>query len=152
MPVKRLKEFLDRNTVKYVSISHSMAYTALEIAHSAHIPGKEIAKTVVVMIDKEMALAVLPATRKLDLAALRRRAGTEAVRLATEAEFSDRFPECSLGAMPPFGNLYEMRVFVDTALAKDEQIAFNAGSHTELIRLAYRDFERLVQPVVADLS
>lgn len=152
MPVRRLKEFLDRNNVKYVSIQHSMAYTAMEIAQSAHIPGKEIAKTVVVMIDGDMALAVMPANRKLDLTALRRFVGSDSVRLATEAEFVDRFPECSLGAMPPFGNLYEMKVYADANLAKDEHIAFNAGSHTELIQLPYAEFSRLVEPIVAELS
>lgn len=152
MPIRRLKEYLDKNQVKYVSIVHSLAYTALEIAQSAHIPGREIAKVVVVVVDGNMALAVLPATRKLDVTLLKQVVGSDNVKLANEPEFKDRFPDCEIGAMPPFGNLFEMPVFVDTALTKDETIAFNAGSHIELIKLAYRDFERLAQPRVAKLS
>ena len=146
MPVKKLKEFLDANKVKYVAVNHSMAYTAQEIAASAHIPGKEVAKTVVVRLDGQMALAVLPASRRIDLERLKKEAGAKRAELATEGQFRDLFPECEVGAMPPFGNLYGMKVFVEEGLAEDEEIAFNAGSHTELIRLGYRDFERLVKP------
>jgi Ala-tRNA(Pro) deacylase len=148
MPVQMLREFLDYHRVKYVVISHSPAFTALEIAASAHIPGKELAKTVMVEIDDTIAMAVLPASQKVDLELLREAVGAERVALATEAEFRDRFPECDLGAMPPFGNLYDMDVYVADSLTEDEVIAFNAGSHTQLVKMAYRDFERLVQPEV----
>jgi len=152
MPVQKLKEFLDSQKIKYVSIAHSTAYTAQGIAALTHIPGKELAKTVVVKIDDALAMAVLPASSHVALSALRSATGAETVELAREADFKDRFPECDTGAMPPFGNLYGMPVFVDEILAEDEEIAFNAGSHNELIRLSYADFERLVRPTVLNLS
>ena len=152
MPVERLRQYLDENRVKYVSIRHSQSFTAQEIAASAHISGKELAKTVMVKLDGQMAMAVLPGSHHVDLAALKAAAGAREVQLAGEREFAELFPGCETGAMPPFGNLYDMNVFVSTPLADDEEIAFNAGSHTELIRLAYADFERLVQPKLADFS
>ncbi len=152
MPVKQLKEFLDKEQVKYVSVQHSLAYTAQEIAGLTHIPGKELAKTVMVRIDGEMAMAVLPASFKVDFDLLKSATGAQDVHLAQESEFEDRFPGCELGAMPPFGNLYGMKVFVAEPLTEDEVIAFNAGSHTELIRLAYADFERLVEPQILSFS
>ena len=148
MPVEKLKQFLDTQGIKYVAISHSRAYTAQEIAACAHIPGKDLAKTVIVKLDQKMAMVVLPATKKVNLDVLKDITGVNKVELATEAEFKDMFPGCELGAMPPFGNLYDMEVFVAEPLAEDDQIAFNAGSHTELIKLAYSDFERLVKPKV----
>ena len=152
MPVRKLREFLDGHGVKYVTISHSKAYTAQEIAASAHIPGKELAKTVMIKVDGKMAMAVLPASTKVNLHLLREVTAAKDVALATEREFQDMFQDCELGAMPPFGNLYGMEVFASSKLAEDEEIAFNAGSHTELIRLAYRDFERLVQPRVVNFT
>ena len=148
MPVKKLKEFLDSNNVKYVSISHSPAYTAQGIAACAHIPGKELAKTVMVKIDGTMAMAVVPAPHQVDFNLLRQAAGGKSVELASEQEFQNLFPECEVGAMPPFGNLYGMNVFVAQSLSEDQEIAFNAGSHTELIKLPYKDFEQLVKPTI----
>jgi Ala-tRNA(Pro) deacylase len=101
-----------------------------------------------VKVDGKMAMAVLPASQKADLSLLRAALGVDGVELATEAEFRRLFPECELGAMPPFGNLYDMNVYVSEGLTEDDEIVFNAGSHTELIRLAYMDFERLVRPKV----
>ena len=150
--IKKLKEFLDGRGVKYVSINHSAAYTAQEIAASAHVHGKELAKTVMVTLDGRMAMAVLPASRKISFDLLRAASGAEDVQLAGERAFGDLFPGCEVGAMPPFGNLYDMEVYVSKLLAADEEIAFNAGSHTELIRLAYKDFERLVRPKVAKIA
>jgi len=152
MPARKVKEFLDSHGAKYVTITHSPAYTAQEIAASAHIPGKQLAKTVIVKIDGKMAMAVLPASDRVDFDLLRKAAAAGKVELAGEREFKGMFPECEVGAMPPFGNLYEMEVFVAKPLAEDEEIAFNAGSHTELIRLAFRDFEKLVQPKIVELS
>jgi Ala-tRNA(Pro) deacylase len=146
MPVRKLKEFLDRENVKYVSIIHSTAYTAQEVAASAHITGKELAKTVIVELDGKMAMAVLPANRKIVLQDLREVTGCDEVKFASEEEFKRKFPDCETGAMPPFGNLYGMDVYVADALTRNDEIAFNAGSHTEVIRLRYHDFERLVQP------
>ena len=148
MPVKQLKEFLDSNNVKYVSVTHSTAYTAQEIAALTHTKGRDMAKTVIVKLGDSLAMAVLPASFRADLEHLKEGIGVETISLATESEFRARFPGCETGAMPPFGNLYGMPVFVDESLTKEKEIAFNAGSHNELIRLAYGDFERLVQPKV----
>ena len=152
MPINRLKEFLDSHNVKYVRINHSPAYTAQEIAALAHVRGKDLAKTVMVKLDGKMAMAVLPASLKLDVARLQEVSGVKQVDLAGEKEFKGIFPDCEIGGMPPFGNLYGMEVYVSHRLAEDNEIAFNAGSHTELIRMAYKDFERLVKPKVANIS
>ncbi len=148
MPIKQLKKFLDDHEVKYLTISHSPAFTAQEIAASAHIPGHEVAKTVMVEVDGKMGMAVLPAPMRVDLAQLKEVTGATTVELATESDFKELFPECELGAMPPFGNLYDMDVYVADAMTHDELVAFNAGTHTELIRMEYKDFERLVKPKV----
>jgi Ala-tRNA(Pro) deacylase len=152
MPVKLLKEFLDKAKVKYLSISHSPSYTAQEVAASAHITGREFAKSVVVELDGRMALAVLPANRKVVLQDLREVTGSNDVKFASEEQFKERFPGCETGAMPPFGNLFGMEVYVAESLGEYEEIAFNAGSHTEVIRMPYRDFERLVQPKVLSFT
>jgi|SRR5690348_9276223 len=152
MPVTTLKSFLDRQHTRYVCISHSPAYTAQGIAALAHIPGGQLAKTVIVKIDGVLAMAVLPASSQIDLNKLKKAVGASVLALATEAEFRDKFPDCETGAMPPFGNLYDMQVYVEEALAKDEEIAFNAGSHRDLIRLSYADFERLVSPLVLNFA
>jgi Ala-tRNA(Pro) deacylase len=148
MSLRKLRNFLDERQVKYVTITHSPAFTAAEIAAVAHIPGKEMAKTVMVKVDGEMAMVVLPASMKVDFNRLLDATGAQEVELAHESEFRGLFPECDLGAMPPFGNLFGLRTFVAEELTEDDEIAFNAGSMTELIRLAYRDYERLVGPRV----
>ena len=152
MPVKKLKQFLDDHDVKYVSISHSPAYTAQTIAASAHIPGKELAKTVIVKIDDRYAMAVLPASYRVHLGHLKAAVSADHVELATEAEIKSLFPDCEPGAMPPFGNLYDMDVYVAEQLTQDEEIAFNAGGHTELLRMSYKDFENLVTPQITALT
>ena len=152
MPAKRLKRFLDDQQVKYTTITHSQAFTAQEIAHAAHISGRDVAKTVIVKIDDKMAMIVLPASDQVVFEFLKEAIGARHVELATEREFRDLFPECELGAMPPFGNLFDMDVFVSESLTHDEEIAFNAGSHTELVRMAYHDFQRLVAPRVIRVS
>ena len=152
MAARKLTEFLDREHVHYVTLTHSPAFTAQETAESAHVSGKEMAKTVVVHLDNRMVMAVLPANHKIALADLREATGGAKARFASEDEFAGLFPDCEVGAMPPFGNLYGMDVFMATPLEEDEQIAFNAGSHTELIRMPLRDFERLVRPTVANFS
>jgi Ala-tRNA(Pro) deacylase len=148
MPATKVKEFLDSQNIKYVTIAHSVAYTAQGIAALTHISGKELAKTVIVKIDGDLAMAVLPASAQVNPSLLKAATGAENLRLASESEFLARFPDCETGAMPPFGNLYDMPVFVDESLTNDKEIAFNAGSHYELIRLAYDDFARLVKPTV----
>jgi Ala-tRNA(Pro) deacylase len=152
MPVKQLKEYLDANHVKYVCLTHSKAYTAQEVAESAHIPGRSLAKVVILDLDGEMAMAVLPADRKVVARDLHDITGTDHVRLASENRFKSRFPDCEIGAMPPFGNLYGMKVFAAESLGENEEIAFNAGSHEEIIKLKYADFERLVQPMVMSFT
>ena len=152
MPLSKLREFLDQNNIKYLVISHSVAYTAQGIAALTHIPGKELAKTVMVMVDGRLAMAVVPASSRVDLFKLKRYLGVEMVELATETEFRDRFPDCETGAMPPFGNLYGMDVFADESLALDKEIFFNAGSHRELVRMKYPDFRDLVKPALLPLA
>ncbi len=152
MPVNRLKEFLDGHDIKYVSISHSPAYSAQTIAESAHIPGKELAKTVIVKINDEFAMVILPASYRVHLGHLKAAVSASHVELATETELENLFPDCDGGAMPPFGNLYDMDVYVAEQLTEDEEIAFSAGSHTELIRMSYKDFENLVTPKITALT
>jgi Ala-tRNA(Pro) deacylase len=150
MPAAKVWEFLDLHLVRYVSIRHSPAFTAAEVAESAHVSGRDFAKTVIVVIEDEMVMVVLPASRRVLLNDLREMLDTTHLRLATEAEFRDRFPDCELGAMPPFGNLYGMRVYVSSLLAEEKEIAFNAGTHTEVFKMSYADFDRLVKPTVLD--
>jgi Ala-tRNA(Pro) deacylase len=152
MPVRKLKAFLDQEKIKYLSIVHSPAYTAQEVAASAHITGRELAKVVIVELDNKMAMAVLPANRKIVLQDLREVTGSDEVKFASEEEFKAQFPDCETGAMPPFGNLYGMVVYLAEALSHNNQIAFNAGSHTEIIKMALADFERLVHPNVVSFT
>ncbi len=152
MPIAELKKYLDKEKVKYVTICHSRAYTAQETAASAHIPGKELAKTVMVKIGGKMAMAVLPASFRVDFDLLKGAAGTDDVQLAKEEEFVKMLPECDVGAMPPFGHLYDMDVYVAEELTEDEDIAFNACAHTVLIKMSYQDFQRLVNPKVISLA
>lgn len=147
MPSERLTSYLEANHVSFETLHHASAVTAQEAAAAAHVRGKEFAKTVMVNLDNKLAMVVLPAHMKVNTTQLQAATGAHDVRIASEDEFRDAFPGCELGAMPPFGNLYEMPVFVADVLAEDEKITFNAGSHTEAIRIAYRDFERLVKPV-----
>ena len=152
MPLSKLREFLDSHNVKYLVISHSVAYTAQGIAALAHVSGKKLAKTVMVRIDDTLAMAVIPASMHVDLEHLRLLAGARTVELASEQEFRDAFPDCETGAMPPFGNLYGMRVYADVSLAGNEEITFTAGTHRELVRMNWEDMERLVQPIIAGLT
>lgn len=146
MALAKLTNYLDTHRVQYVVITHSPAYTAQGIAGLAHIPGRELAKTVMVKLDGSLVMAVLPAKYHVDLAALRRSANAKTASLASEEDFKDLFPECETGAMPPFGNLYGLRVFADRSLELDKEIAFNAGTHRELIRMRWDDFKRLADP------
>ena len=150
--MKQLVDFLDTNNVKYVNITHSTAFTAQDVAESAHISGKEMAKTVIVWMDGAMAMVVLPASSMVDFNKLKGAVGAKSIELASESEFKDRFPSCEIGAMPPFGNLFNMKVLVDTMLAEDEEFSFNAGTHHELMRMSYADYERLVKPTMASFA
>jgi len=152
MPVKKLRDFLNKHEVKYVSVAHSPAYTAQDIAARVHIKGKRLAKTVIVTVNGKMAMAVLPASSKVDFDYFRKEIGADSVSLASEEEFKGLFPDCEVGAMPPFGNLYGMDVYADEGLVEDEEIAFSAGTHTELIKLPFMDFKRLVKPRIVRLT
>lgn len=152
MAISKLTRFLDQNSVKYTTIRHSPAYTAQEVAASAHIPGRDMAKTVIVKLDGDMKMVVMPASEVVDVDQLKRATGAERIELANENEFRDRFPESDVGAMPPFGNLYNMETIVAQSLSKDHEIAFNAGSHSELLRMRYQDFERLVTPKIMPIG
>jgi Ala-tRNA(Pro) deacylase len=151
MPIQRIRDYLASKGIEYETIPHPHAPTAQEVAAAAHIPGREIAKTVVVKLDGELAMVVLPATERVDLDRLERSTGRR-VELAHEPEFRTRFPDCEVGAMPPFGNLYGMEVYVSADLERDAHIAFNAGSLRELVRLRYADFDRLVRPTPLPLA
>ena len=150
MPATTLKEFLDSRGVRYVSLQHSPAFTAPEVAASAHVAGRDFAKTIIVKLEGAMAMVVLPANRRLVLSDLREMLETDRVKLASEEQIKRAFPDCEVGAMPPFGNLYGLPVYVASCLAEERQIVFNACSHTEVIKLAYADFEALVKPRVLD--
>ena len=152
MPLNKVRAFLDQHHIQYMVISHSKAYTAQGIAAIAHIRGQELAKTVIVKLDGALAMAVLPASYQVDLLALKKVVGVGDASLASEREFKHHFPDCETGAMPPFGNLYGIPVYMDETLTRDTEIAFNAGTHLELIRMLCADFERLVKPIVLKFS
>lgn len=148
MPLKKLINYLDDHGKKYVVVKHSPAFTAQEVAASAHIPGKEMIKTVMVKVDGDMKMVVLPSTHDVDFDAIKSSLGADDVELATESEFEDMFPDCEVGAMPPFGNFYDLETLVAEVLTEDEEIAFNAGTHKELVKMNYADFEELVDPKI----
>lgn len=152
MPATRLQEFLENHHVAYRLIPHPNGITAQETAQQAHVSPRELAKTVILKLDDEFVMAVMPANVHVDVGKVAAFTGRQPVRLASEAEFQEQFPDCELGAMPPFGNLYGMRVFVDRAIAQDKEIAFNACSHRRLVKMAYQDFAQLVQPIVLDMA
>ncbi|MFO1435720.1 MAG: YbaK/EbsC family protein [Gammaproteobacteria bacterium] len=149
---RELSDFLNANQVRYAVISHSPAYTAAETAELAHVHGSEFTKVTMVKIDGNLAMAVLPATQRVDLGLLQGAANADRVELAHENEFRDRFPHCELGAMPPFGNLYDMKVFVEESLERNPYIYFNAGSHAELIRMPFSEFKTLLRPTICRIA
>jgi Ala-tRNA(Pro) deacylase len=148
----RLKEYLEANGVSYTHCTHRLAYTAQGVAAAQHVKGREMAKTVILRTGDKFLMAVLPASHKVDIAALEHALPYDRVTLATESDFAVLFPDCEVGAMAPFGNLYGLPVFVDTLLTRDTEIVFNAGTHTDTIRMNYADFDRLVHPTVLSLT
>jgi len=150
--LKTLSEFLDNHHVRYITLHHSTAYTAQEIAQAAHIHGREFAKTVIVKIDGKIAMTVLPAPEKLDTDLLAAVCAAKKVELAGENEFQSRFPRCEVGAMPPFGNLYDMDVYLEEEITTHDKMTFNAGTHTELVQMAVKDFISLVNPKIVRIS
>jgi Ala-tRNA(Pro) deacylase len=150
--MRQLREILDQERIPYEVYNHPLAFTAQEIAAAQHNSGKEMAKVVMLMIDGSLAMAVIPANRLVSLPLVETVLGCKEARLATEDEFAARFPDCEIGAMPPFGNLFGLPVYVDPALEKDRAIFFNAGNHQQTVRLTYRDFKALVNPRVVALT
>ncbi|MDP6579097.1 MAG: YbaK/EbsC family protein [Vicinamibacterales bacterium] len=147
-----IEEFLNGRGVRYSTLTHTAAFTAQQETAAAHVPGREWAKTVVCFAGDESILAVLPAPCSIDESQLRRLAGTDSVRLAREGEFASLYPESELGAMPPLGPFYGQRVLVDVSLTHNPEIVFQAGTHTDAIRMQYRDFEQLVHPLVGEFT
>jgi Ala-tRNA(Pro) deacylase len=147
MPVDQLKEYLDENNVHYISIEHSTAYTAKEIAERVNIKGDQMAKTVMVTLDGVLSMIVLPASCRIRWDRFMRAMGTELVELASEEEFKDRFPECDVGAMPPFGAIYEVPLYMYEGFDEDSEIAFRAGSHHEIIKMQFSVYKRLAHPM-----
>lgn len=153
MPIfTKLREFLDQNNVDYTHTAHTLVYTAREVAWAEHVPAREVAKTVVFLSEQGYGMAVLTADSVVDLEQLRHDLGLSRLRLATEAELAELFPSCELGAMPPFGNLFEMPVYVDDRLAGQDLITFNAGTHRDVVHMHFRDFERLVNPAIVTFA
>lgn len=148
----QIKRYLDDQGVDYLVIAHPPVYTAQETALSAYYPGWEVAKTVVVRIDGETAMVAVPACCKVDFDILREITGAQNIELTAEDELEILFPDCEIGAMPPLGNLYGMKVYVSRTLADQETIIFNAGNHSELIEMRYKDFERIVHPRVINFT
>ena len=142
----RLHHFLCERHAPYSTLTHDRTITAQQTANATHIGNRNFAKTVMLKIDGKLSMMVMPAAYRIDLLRLSRALGGSEVELALEDEFKDAFPDCELGAMPPFGNLYGMPVYVDSRMTGQAEIAFNAGSHTDLVRMAYDEFERLAQP------
>ncbi len=147
MPINKIKEYLDKHQVKYVSLAHSPAFTSQEIAASAHVSGKVLAKTVMVKADGLLAMVVIPANSHVNFAKLRELVGAKEVDLASESEFKEKFAGCEVGAMPPFGPLYGMTVYLSDQI-HGENIIFNAGTHSELMQLSLADYQRLAEPKV----
>ncbi|MGD1277794.1 MAG: YbaK/EbsC family protein [Tepidisphaeraceae bacterium] len=152
MSARRIQDLLASNNASYRAIKHDPAFTAQEVAQSTHVPGKYMAKTLVVCIDGHLALAVVPATKRLDLTLLRSQAAAKEVRLADESEFEECFGDCEVGTAPPFGNLFGIRTFVDVGMAMQEEIAFNAGTHTDVVIMRFADYSALVKPLMVQIA
>ena len=148
----KIQEYLKSNKVPFEVLEHPPAYTAQEVAAEEHVSGNLMAKTVVVQADKKSVLCVLPASYKLDMKKVAKALKTKKIRLADETELAKLFPDVEVGAEPPFGNLYDMTTVVDSHLAEDEEIVFQAGSHRQAIRVKYADYAKLVAPTVAELA
>ena len=141
---KKLFEFLENNNINYEKIKHPLTFSAQMTANVAHIPGSEMVKTVIVKVDGKMVMVVTTANEKVNLRLLKNIYETEDVSIANESEFMRTFPDCELGAMPPFGNLYKMEEIISEELSRDDFICFNAGTHTDLVKIKYTDFEKLM--------
>ena len=149
---RKVKGFLDENHIDYKILAHRETYTAQEIAAALHVSGQELVKIVVVKSGDGCVMTLLPASYKINMGKIKKILGDNQAILATEKDFKDLFPDCEVGAMPPFGNLYDIDVYVDRSLTKDEEILFQAGNHVETIKMKYEDFERISKPKVAEFA
>lgn len=152
MVIERLESYLKEQKIPFSSETHPLAFTAQEVAQAGHVSGRKLAKTVIVLADGAFAMAVLPADSAIELTDLRHAMGVRHLRLATEAELLDLFPDCELGAMPPFGNLYGLPVYVENSLAWQDMIAFNGGTHRDIVYMNFADFLRVVDPAVLSFA
>jgi Ala-tRNA(Pro) deacylase len=153
MPISRnIKQYLFHNNVSYSHKTHSLAFTAQEVAEAEHVPGAEFAKTVVLQADDRMILAVLPSDHLINLDVLKRQIPCGKLSLMPEKEFIEKFPACQPGAMPPLGKLFGLPLYCDSALAKQAEIEFNAGTHVDTVRMTYASFVKLENPIVAGFS
>jgi Ala-tRNA(Pro) deacylase len=149
---EELQSHLREHGVSFTLRHHPRAFTARQVAASEHIPYDQLAKPVLVVAEAHPVLLVLPASRMIELTRLAQQLGARTARLADETEIGRVFADCELGALPPFGNLYGLDVFVDRTLAEDTYIEFRACTHTDTIRMRYADFERLVHPTLVDVA
>jgi Ala-tRNA(Pro) deacylase len=147
-----MEKYLRENGVGFEVKTHEQAFTMQEVAAALHVPGNQVAKVVIVCADKEKVMLVLPAPYRMNVDLVRDLVGAKKIRLAKEEEFADLFPDCATGAMPPFGNLYGVPVYVDRSMAEEPDMVFRIGTHRETMKIAYADFVRLAQPVVGDFS
>lgn len=150
--LKRCTDYLEEHGVRFATTRHPVAYTASEVATVEHVPPSKVAKTVVFHTEAGFGLAVVPACSMVQLDELGLILGVHHVRLATETELGVLFPGCELGAMPPFGNLFGLPVYLAAELANEEFFSFNGGTHRDLIHMEMRDFRRLARPVIADIA
>ena len=148
----KVKKFLDKEHIGYQILEHSLAYTAMEIAGTQHVPGKQMIKSVIVKADGKFIMCVLPAIHLVDFKKLKKITKAKELDLAQETEVGKLFPEFELGAEPPFGQLYGLTVYVDKMLQENDEIVFNAGTHTDMVKMKYQDFLRLTKPIVADFG
>jgi Ala-tRNA(Pro) deacylase len=148
----KLEKYFRDNGVEFKAMSHPTAYTAQDVAAAQKVKGKQVAKVVMVLADAKPAMLVMPASHRIDFPKLKRALKAQEARLAKEEEFAGLFPDCDTGAMPPFGNIYNVPVYVDSALAEDPEIVFQAGSHRDTMKIAYPDYARLAQPIVAEFA
>lgn len=149
---ERMEKYLRENSVGFQVQTHKQAFTMQEVAAALHVPGNQVAKVVIVCADKDKVMLVLPAPYRINVDQVRDMVGAKTIRLAKEEEFADFFPDCATGAMPPFGNLYGVTVYVDRSMSEEPDMVFRIGTHRETMKIAYADFVRLAQPVVGDFS
>ncbi len=149
---QKLESMLVEKRMPYDLVDHPVAFTAQTTAEMEHISGKKEAKVVMLSVDGMNVMAVVPATHRIDMLKVRYLFGTEDIRLEAEEEFVSIFQDCEPGAMPPFGELYGVPVVVDLSLAENNTIVFNAGTHSEAMRMAYKDYEKIVSPIVGDIA